>query len=232
MPKLFKMFLSLLFVSMVAACVPPSPEDKRKVLITDTEFSNNVEFLGSQVFSGSIYSTLSLWRLRSWVDKRTHVAQHQLYVDELFDTDWRHYDDASDDNARHLKTVKIAREAKKCTTTRGICGREETVGITLDDEVLREHVATGYRIQVRAKSGDNSVLTVEPWQIAAQFAAIDGYFFKGTVVTPAPAVATPVNPSPNTAAPVATSPGTVQCRAGRAVIATDAKTCQQIGGSY
>jgi hypothetical protein len=58
------------------------------------------------------------------------------------------------------------------------CRYDETVGVALDDAFVRGH-ASGFRIEMTARSGDDLTLDVGAAQIAPVLEAIDTYLERG-----------------------------------------------------
>jgi translation initiation factor IF-1 len=50
----------------------------------------------------------------------------------------------------------------------------ETIGVAIDDAMLRARAAGGMRFKISAQRGDEVILTLSPTQIGLQLAAIDG----------------------------------------------------------
>jgi hypothetical protein len=83
----------------------------------------------------------------------------------MYSGSWRFYQVASDDTATDLPVTEIDRQVGDCSNTLFGCDFYETVGVELPEAALRTHADTGYRIQVRAKSGNSQVLVVTKEQI-------------------------------------------------------------------
>lgn len=120
-----------------------------------------------------------VWWIESLVGKAPpHVVFHHLVV-QVYPRGFSpsapvkedHYDRASDEEAAPLKVSAIASE--RCPFGNPQCFRKITVGITVGDAVLRQHVLTGYSIKLSDHTGDSDILTLPPAEIAQQLAAVD-----------------------------------------------------------
>ena len=140
--------------------------------IEDDQFSKNVVINGAEVYVNPFGGTFRSWFIRSWVDKKTHAVSHQLYVDISYIGQWEFFSFAADDTAKTLDVTKINSKVGDCF---GGCSLSETIGISLDDSILRSRVTNGYQIKVSAKSGDSLILPISPEQIRLQMAAVDQY---------------------------------------------------------
>ena len=136
------------------------------------EFSKDITIVSVPKGENPFAGIFRLWRLRSWVNKDTGVARHQLYVDLHYNFSWKFFQSASDESATPLNVVSIDKEVIDCHS---FCDYSETVGIELSDATLRSHLDSGYRIKLGAKSGDSVILEVTPEMLAQQFAEVDKY---------------------------------------------------------
>ena len=158
----------LLVALLLAACVARRPE----VTVKDDPFSKEVEIFGwgNYVNNNPWGGIFRDWRLRSFVDKKTHAVSHQIYVDIHYDNEYQYFNSAADDTARDLPVLLIDRSSMCPRIT---CTHYETVGIDIDDATLRARAARGIDVKLSARRGSAFVMTVSPEQIGLQLAAID-----------------------------------------------------------
>jgi hypothetical protein len=158
----------LLPLLLLAACVAPRPQ----VTITDDQFSKEVVVFGwgNYVNNNPWGGIFRDWRLRSFVDKKTHAVSHQIYVDIHYDDEYQYFNRAADDTARDLTVLLIDRSSMCPRIT---CTHYETVGVDIDDAALRARAAQGIQVKLSARRGSSFVMTLSPEQIALQLAAID-----------------------------------------------------------
>jgi hypothetical protein len=147
-----------------------------------------VSFVGPAEDINPLIGGYQQWRLRSRVNTSSHRVMHQLYV-ETNTFDRRGWNSAWDEGARRRRVVRIASSAPGCRRKRGggrhrrvdddlVCRYDETVGVTLDDAFVRAN-ASGFRIEMTARSGDDLTLDVSAAQIAPVLSAIDAYLQRG-----------------------------------------------------
>jgi len=193
------MRLSSIFAAMALLLVLAAPTAlmaETPVVEVDTDqFERGITLLGPEQVVDPYGETPCSWRLRSWVDKNSHAVADQLYVEITYAGHVRRYETAMDDNADDLSVTGISRTSTgSCRSARG-CVHTEIIGVALNDATLRARQAGGYRIKVKAKSGDSLILPISPTQIGLQIAAIDRY-----VADPASAaLAVPQGESPRDA---------------------------------
>src|SRR5579859_7635524 len=176
---------------LVGAAGPHSALAAPAVAVQDDNFSPSATFVGPAQAINPLAGTYRQWRLRSWVNKSSHVVTHQLYVDTNYMWGRRSWDAATDDHAGEHRVVRIAFSAPGCRgRDKTGCVFYETVGVELDDDFVRQH-ADGFQIRLTARSGDDLILTVTAAQIAPVLEAIDAYLQRGAsdpaAAEPAPA---------------------------------------------
>ena len=157
--------------SLDALCRQPAPP--RIQSIEDDKFDPAVKITGFELYTNPFGGTTRSWAIRSWVDKHSHTVVHQLYVEISYLGDWKFFHTAFDDTARSLEVVEIKRDTGDCSL--GQCSLYETIGLQLDDSVLRSRLQQGYSVKISAKSGDSLVLDISPDQIRLQLDAVDKY---------------------------------------------------------
>jgi PDZ domain-containing protein len=155
---------------------------KNAKIITQTDqFSKTIELTGLRMFAAPLGGenwrtrTNVYWYVRSWVDKDTHAALHQLYVEIAYSGDsWHFYESAADEQATSHPVVIINRSVSDCErgAAYSLCDYSETVGVDIDDTFLRSH-ADGFRIKFLGRHGPDFVLVTPAEAVAKQVAALD-----------------------------------------------------------
>jgi hypothetical protein len=173
--------IGLLLGAILTACAPglrPHPQDSASsgVKIEDSEFEQKIKFVGiDQTYEPrSLNGTFaSVWLIRSWMDKSSGKAEHQLYVSVIYNSNsWRLYSSANDQNAQSLRFTSINRDVLSCYRRTG-CGYNEIFGVSIDDATLRAARNGGYCVKAYARSGDTDLFCLNRLQISAQLDAID-----------------------------------------------------------
>jgi|GEM_PF-2518990 len=167
-----KHILAIMFSTLLLAACASVPLEKQTVTVQDDQFSHDATIVGTKLFENPFGGIFKEWFLRSFVDKKTGAVTHQLYVNTHYLGEWHFYDSAADDTATSLRFIPIGREVGDC---HGLCDFDETFGLMLDDDVLRNRASTGFKVKVSAKDGSAFILTIPPGQIQPQLAAVDGY---------------------------------------------------------
>jgi hypothetical protein len=169
-------FVLMLCVLFLAACNGGTPQNARVITHTD-EFTNQV-ILDNVISAAAPYKfdqsrMLYTWQLRSGINKKTHEVTHVLLVYFRYYVDLKYFSSAADDQAHELKVANVYRSGGHCGTAH--CERIEKIAITLDSEVLKSHLQTGYRVKVQSKSGEDFILPVSADMIRTQLDAISKY---------------------------------------------------------
>ncbi|WP_148207282.1 hypothetical protein [Paramagnetospirillum magneticum] len=141
--------------------------------IKDDQFEKSVLFIGPEETLGAgVLSEFNTYFIRSWVDKGTLVATHQVYVND-YGSGWKFWNSAKDENSNIMEFVSISSHVGSC---RYGCSYFESFGASIDDKTLRSKRETGYRIKFSAKNGAEKVVHITPRQVIAQLEAIDARF--------------------------------------------------------
>ncbi len=99
-----------MFIIIAAAGSPAAQAQQlRPVGVQDDRFSASATLMGSPDSVNPLGGTFRMWRLRTWVDKKTGEATHQLYVDTGYRGHWRFWELASTDKAEALNVSSINR---------------------------------------------------------------------------------------------------------------------------
>ena len=107
--------------------------------------------------------------LRSWLDRTTGKAHHQLYVSDSYAGERRGWDAAHDDTGAALPFVAISHDQITCDPG---CSWQEDFAANIADAQLRE-ATNGLAVIFTARSGAETRIELSQTQIAAQLAAID-----------------------------------------------------------
>lgn len=170
-----------MFSNIAAAEV--ADKDLKIESILDDKFSSSVTVNGVSVDAKHKFFDLEKenWSIRSFIYKKSRNVTHQLYVTFAYFGTWNWFDYAADEDAKALPVTRIGSEVVSCGA--GDCMLIETVGIALDEAVLRLKMQTGYEIKVSAKSGQSHIIKVTSEQIRAQLLAIKSIVPPSDVVT-------------------------------------------------
>jgi hypothetical protein len=143
------------------------------VRIQRDKFSSVITVVGPPDSVNPYGGTFREWFLKSTVDKKTHIAVTQLYVDIGYvGGSWRGYGTAVDDKAAPLVIDKTGSQMRTCFGS-GVCSRDEVILVRIDDGKLKSRAQDGYAIKLSAKSGDGLTITVSPVQIQAQLTTLE-----------------------------------------------------------
>jgi hypothetical protein len=107
--------------------------------------------------------------LRSFIDRQTGEARHQLYVSDSYSGAERRWDAAHDAGGHPLRFVEISRDQITCD---GGCSYAEEFAADIPEHELRAN-PRGVKVIFTARSGAEKTITVTGSQITAQLAAID-----------------------------------------------------------
>jgi hypothetical protein len=117
------------------------------------------------------------WFIRSFVDKHTHVARHQLYVHVIYSPGYYgdKFQTARTDDGDPLAIAFNDRRLGPCYG--GDCQILATVGVELSETLLRDRAQTGFQVKIVARGGSNGLpeqldLFVSPEMIQKQLAAL------------------------------------------------------------
>jgi hypothetical protein len=174
------------FLAFTALAPAPARSDTG-VRIESDKFSKLVKFEGPVFAKHSLLGTSYLHHVRSWVDRDTGIAQHQLYVNIFYADGRRGYDRAANDDAQDMSVTRISFEKDRGCT--GMCSYSETIGIDLPESLMEAKAANGFQIKIYAHSGDSLILDIPTAEITAQLQAIDAWRHPGA--TPSAATTTP-----------------------------------------
>jgi hypothetical protein len=107
--------------------------------------------------------------LRSFLDRRTGEATHQLYVSDSYSGAERGWNAARDSKGAQLPFVPVSRDEITCDTG---CSYVEEFAATLPESELQAS-PEALAITFVAPSGDEKTILISGERIAAQLAAVD-----------------------------------------------------------
>jgi hypothetical protein len=106
--------------------------------------------------------------LRSWLDRDTGIAYHQLYVSDSYAGAPRGWDTAATIDGRALRVVAVSRNKIACDPS---CSWTEEFAAEIPDALLRASPA-GLTVDFAAHSGAAMRIALSAEQIAAQLQAV------------------------------------------------------------
>lgn len=139
--------------------------------VQNDKFSPVATVVGLSQFDNPFGGIAKQWFLRSFVDKKTGVVTHQLYLTIDYLGDWISLDLASTDQAQPLELTPIDTNVGDCSL--GSCDLSETIGLTINDAFLRDRVKTGFQVKLTGKSGISFVIDITPGMISKQLIIVD-----------------------------------------------------------
>lgn len=147
---------------------------RAQTTVTDDNFEPRVAIEGPlMVLRFPDGDTVSM-HFRTWVDKRTRIATHQLYIDSVYDSPHQHlYDDAYDDRTTQHQLTRILHHSERCVA--GDCEHEEIFGLGISDDQMRDYAGSGVKFKVKAQDGDDLQLTLSRGAIITELQAVSPY---------------------------------------------------------
>lgn len=156
--------LLVVVLAALVGCAQPPP--RSTVNVIGDKFSQDITLEGIPLHDPTNGDDL-FWMLRSFVNPRTHLTEHQIYVAWTYAGKYSGQYFAADDTARPLAVTMILKES--CPG----CDRTDTLGIAIDETTLRARAATGFEVKLSAQDGTAGVLSITPQMISAQLQAED-----------------------------------------------------------
>lgn len=181
----------MLAAILFACAAPAAARPDLAVRIESDRFSNLVTFHGPDFGHDSFFGTGRTWHIRSWVDRRTTLAEHQLYVAIDYVDGARGYWRAANDDVQEMAVTQLIFD-KGSRSCKGLCDYSEAIGIDLPEALLEAKASTGFQIKLYARSGDTLILDIPREEIAAQLKALADY--RNGPPAASPANATPIAP--------------------------------------
>jgi hypothetical protein len=164
----------ILAALLLACAAPVAARPDLAVRIEGDRFSQLVTFHGPEFGHDSFLGTSRTWHIRSWVDRRTTLAEHQLYVAIDYVDGARGYWRAANGDAQDMAVTRLIFN-KGTRGCKGLCDYSEAIGIDLPEALLEAKAAAGFQIKLYARSGDALILDIPREEIAAQLKAITDY---------------------------------------------------------
>lgn len=209
-----------------AACGSPggtAGSNVPRVVVEGDEFSKAVTVSGVQFNVNPFFSDFKQhWYLRSAVNPEAHKAEHELYAEIRYPGGLNGSYSAADNSARPHRVHLIYREycvAEAALSSPGSrsCVRLDTIGISIDETILRANQATGMAIKLSAASGFSVILDITAEMISAQLYAEEQIFSgavvvgktvrSGGTIAAAPIPSGVAAIAPNPATPITAPPG-------------------------
>jgi len=168
--------LAALLGATLTACAqltPGPPAAGRPVVLAREDLSTGfIGFIGPKTqhappFLGT--PGTNFYCLRSFLDRRTGEAVHQLYVSDSYFGAERDWNAARDSAGRPLPFVPLTRDEITCDAG---CSYVEEFAVTLPESELRAR-SGDLPVTLLARSGDEKTVLVSRDRIAAQLAAVD-----------------------------------------------------------
>jgi hypothetical protein len=150
----------------LASCALSQPP-RTTVNVIGDKFSPGLTLEGLPM-QRSIGSNGLYWLLRSEVFPKDRTTRHQIYVEWFFPGHGSTKYFAADDTAQSLPVKMILKE--NCGRN---CGQTDTLGIGIDEAMLRKRAATGFQVKLGDTTGAAAILDITPQMINAQLQAED-----------------------------------------------------------
>jgi len=151
----------------------PGSGTARPVVLAREDLSPDfVEFIGPKAQHAPPFLDIpgtNFYCLRSFLDRRTGAATHQLYVSDSYFGTERGWNAARDSAGTQLPFVPVSRDEIACEDR---CSYAEEFAATLPDGEMRAN-PNGVTVTFAARSGAEKIVRISGEQIAAQLAAVD-----------------------------------------------------------
>jgi hypothetical protein len=172
MKKFSKLMILVLFIVFLLKCVTAPTPLRKTVEIEENIHEKAAAVIGIEERIGSAPKSLNYFFIRSWIFKESGNVMHQICIYYGYiGRNWRFYKRAYSQEGQPLQLVKIDRDADYHES---INVYYETVGVTIPDEYLRNHL-NGFSIKLSALSGDTLIIKPTPEQIKSQLIKIQEY---------------------------------------------------------
>jgi len=168
------LFAASLGAALTACAQPaPGPLTGRPALVATEDLSAGyIGFIGPKAQHAPPFLDTpgtNFYCLRSFLDRRTGVATHQLYVSDSYFGTERVWNAAHDSTGARLAFVPVSRNEIACETR---CAYVEEFAATLPESELRAK-PDGLAVSFAARSGDEKIVRISRERITAQLAAVD-----------------------------------------------------------
>ncbi|HEV2301073.1 MAG TPA: hypothetical protein VGR91_05830 [Stellaceae bacterium] len=162
----------------VSACAvkPQSPTAEKAatpvVVVREDVSARYIEFIGPKILYAEPFLGVpdtNYFALRSWLDKRTGVVTHQLYVSESYVGARRTWQSARDGKGDPLPIAAIGNHKIAC---RPSCSYTDDFAATLPDALLRGSPG-GLAVTFVAQGGSLKTIAVPAEVVQVELATID-----------------------------------------------------------
>ena len=173
-PRWRSLFAASLGAALTACAQPvPGPSTGRPAVLAREDLAPGyIGFIGPKAQHAPPFLDTpgtNFYCLRSFLDRRTGAATHQLYVSDSYFGAERGWNAARDRTGAPLPFVPVSRDEITCETT---CSYVEEFAATLPESALRASTE-GLAVTFVAPSGDKKTILISDERIAAQLAAVD-----------------------------------------------------------
>jgi hypothetical protein len=173
-PCRLSLFAALLGALTACAQPPPGPPaaSRADVLAREDLSPGFIGFIGPKTQHAPPFLDIpetNYYCLRSFLDRRTGAAAHQLYVSDSYFGPERDWNAARDRTGRPLPFVPLTRDEIACEAG---CSYVEEFAVTLPESELRAG-RDSFAVTFVARTGKEKTIVVSGDQITAQLAAID-----------------------------------------------------------
>ena len=171
-------FAAAMFVTLMVAGAATgqemTPAPSPGFSITNDKFEPEITVVSPARSFNRRGSYVVTTRFRSYLDKISHLAKHQIYVDNVYDApNWRFYNAVYDDRARAHALISIARSVAGCSG--GTCVYSETFAATISDDEMREYGKGGVEFKIIANDGSSYVIALDASDINSQLAELNKF---------------------------------------------------------
>jgi hypothetical protein len=159
----------------LTACTQPAPgppTGRPAIVATEDLSAGYIGFIGPKAQHAPPFLDTpgtNFYCLRSFLDRRTGEATHQLYVSDSYSGAERGWNAARDSKGAHLPFVPVSRDEITCETG---CSYVEEFAATLPESELRAK-PDGLAVTFAALSGDEKIIRISGERITVQLAAVD-----------------------------------------------------------
>ena len=158
--------LAMLLAAMAGGCASPAERPDIAPQITNDEFSPTLEVDGPLMVENPFFGLRKSYQLITYIEKKSHAATYAIEAAIKSDLgDVVSVRAARDDTTTALRVAPVLRGR----------GGNVVVDIFVAEATLRARAVTGYRVEVIARDGTATVLTITPRMISEQLAAVDQY---------------------------------------------------------
>ena len=150
----------------------PNPADGARAVEVREDPPRFVTFIGAKAQHAARFLDMpetNFYCLRSFVDRRTGEAAHQLYVTDSYFGAERGWNAARDSAGAPLPFIAISHDEITCDTG---CSYVEEFAANLPESLIRAS-PKGLAVTFSSRSGDKKTIVVPGERVTAQLAVID-----------------------------------------------------------